>query len=880
MSFPRRFFLVLLALFLGAGPGWAAGSKKEQLAYAAAVTAFHDGLWALAEMDFTQFIQTYPDSTNVPEAWLLQAQAVFKQGRFIQAKTLLEAHTPATGSLTNAYTYWIGEAQFQSGYFELATNTLSAVPRDSEYALQAVVEKAAALAKLGDWAELIAFLEGDQDVLVSATRVDPDNELALRGRLLLAQAYFTRGEFPQSGLLLKSFAPGKLPPALEWQRIYLLCQVELGAGMGGEVLPLTTNLLQIARTLPDGDGGTNLSASVALHAAVLESAGQVTEAIDAFRENLSTNAPVERQQQAILKIAALSISRQQFTNAETVLENYVAQFTNAPAMAMGLLTLSELYLRDYAASPAQTNLLGLARQRLDQMLAAAPNSPFAGKAYLDRGWCGWLAGDYASSLGDFTNAVAKLPPSEDLAVARFKLGDVRFAQTNYADALVQYEAVGSQFADFTNVAQSLEGPALYQSLRAQLQLHELAAAEKTMARIAAGYPLSELSQTGALLLGETDTDLREPTRALALFREFERQNPHSALRPSVDLAIARAYAEQSDWPKAIGQYEAWVKVNTNSLLPQAMYSLAWANYQAGNETNALMLFTNFVAQFPLDALAPAAQMWVADHYFRLGDSVSAERNYKFIFQNTNWQNSATYTNPLYYPAQMMAGRAAVSRTDYSGAIQDYFQKLEGDTNCPLDLIVQAAFATGSALMKMDSPDTNNPTLNFLAAVRQFNTIYTAFPTNENGARAAGEMGDCYLQLSRYDDATNYYTLAMTSGVTNITLHSMAQVGLGQALEKKAALLSPGADQTALLTQALGDYLSVFYGNNRNEHEPLQDDFWTKKAGLYAADLVGRLGEWRQATNIYTRLEGWLPQLQDSLGRKIEEAGEHINAAAK
>ena len=44
-----------------------------------------------------------------------------------------------------------------------------------------------------------------------------------------------------------------------------------------------------------------------------------------------------------------------------------------------------------------------------------------------------------------------------------------------------------------------------------------------------------------------------------------------------------------------------------------------------------------------------------------GDSVGAERNYKFIFQNTNWQSSASYTNTLYYPAQMMAGRAAVSR---------------------------------------------------------------------------------------------------------------------------------------------------------------------------------------------------------------------------
>ena len=97
-----------------------------------------------------------------------------------------------------------------------------------------------------------------------------------------------------------------------------------------------------------------------------------------------------------------------------------------------------------------------------------------------------------------------------------------------------------------------------------------------------------------------------------------------------------------NWPAAVARYDTWLQsYPTNSLLPQALYARAWANYQAGNETNALNQFTNFVTRFPtLPDLAPSAQWWVADHYFRLGDSVNAERNYKTIFQNTNWQNSA------------------------------------------------------------------------------------------------------------------------------------------------------------------------------------------------------------------------------------------------
>src|SRR5208283_4587364 len=134
--------------------------------------------------------------------------------------------------------------------------------------------------------------------------------------------------------------------------------------------------------------------------------------------------------------------------------------------------------------------------------------------------------------------------------------------------------------------------------------------------------------------------------------------------------------------------------------------------QAGNETNAFELFTNFVAQYPTNQqLTPLAQWWLADYFFGLGGTnyVDAERNYKLLYQNTNWQGS-----PLIYPARMMAGRAAVARQGYSDAI-GYFRALEADTNCLMDLRVQAAFAHGIALMQMESTVTNDPLHNFSEA---------------------------------------------------------------------------------------------------------------------------------------------------------------------
>ena len=870
MVLPRQWWLVWLALCLCcAGPGWASASTREQRAFDQAASAFHDGLWPLAEMDFAQFDLKYPESKRLPEAGLLQARAMIKEGKYILAEELLTARKPQNGPLADDYTYWLGEAQYQSGNWQGAAATLASLPPGSPRALPATVEAGAALAKLEDWSQLLAFFDSKQGLFSAAVQTDPDNELVLRSRLLQAQARYARREFEEAGRLLSNFKPATLPPDLEWQRIYLLCQVKLAEGNREAALPLATELVRLAQ---GGNSGSRLAAAAALQARVLEELGRIPEAMAAWQVNLATNVPPEPQREAILKIATLAIAQKQFTNAESVLEDFATRFTNSPALDVAWLTLGELNLQAYLGQPDLTNRLADARARFDQLINFLPNSSIVGKAYLDRGWCGWLATNYADSLADFKNATLKLPPSEDLAVARFKLADALFAQGDYADALNNYTAVLANLTNnFPRLAQALGDRARYQSFRAQIQMGNLAEAEQTMNQLAADYPLSALNDSTAFLLGQGYTDMSAPTNALAWFQVFKEKLPHSPLMPAVDLALARASEEAANWPAALAQYDYWLATYpTNALLPQAMYSQAWANYQAGNETNALVLFTNFVARFPLHELAPTAQMWVADHYFRLGDSVNAERNYKAIFQNTNW-----LFNALYYPAQIMAGRAAMARTDNLSAIRDYFEKLEADTNCPQDLRVQATFAHGSALMKMESPDTNNPTANFLAAITVFTNICISFPTNELGARAWGEIGDCYLQVTNYESATNAYLQAVNAAGTNYSIYSQARIGLGLVQEKQAALLPAGDGRKTLLYQALGNYLEVF-----NADDPGRDPFWTKKAGLLAADLAGNLEEWREAINIYSNLATQLPQLKESLAKKTEAARLHLTTATQ
>jgi TolA-binding protein len=392
-----------------------------------------------------------------------------------------------------------------------------------------------------------------------------------------------------------------------------------------------------------------------------------------------------------------------------------------------------------------------------------------------------------------------------------------------------------------------------------MELTNTAGAEDTMERILKLYPAGGETGNSLLLMGEYLADLSQPTNALAVFQKFEAVLPHSPLRPQVELAIARACEQEQNWPEAIEKYNKWLMdFPTNALLqPQADYGLARANYQAGNETNAFILFTNFVAQFPTNDLAPLAQWWVADHFYRAGDYFHAEYNYKLLFQT--WPASA-----LACQARMMAGWAAFARPDYPAA-SGYFTKLEEDTNCLMELRVQATFAHGYALMQMDSTDTNNPLANFSAATNEFAQIIQLYPTNEPGARAWREIGRCYLQLTNYDAATNAYAQILSMNLwASISLRSEAQIGIGIALEKKAELVT-GTNRSVLLQSALDNYLDVFdtsFGKNLRADETA-DPFWVKKAGLQALPLIETLGA-ADPDKFINQMERLLPQLKDLL----------------
>lgn len=879
----RNWLCALLLLLTATAPAGAA-TRAENNAFKAAAQAFSDGFWERAEREFGDFAAGYPKSERRTEAILLRAQARCKLRDFAGAVQLLTTEQTNAATLADQFLFWLGQAQFQQTNYLAAVEAFGRIVADfpgSPWRLEAAVSQAAALARLRDWKRVAELLGASSGAFQQLAQKAPPSRSTARGFLLLAEALLERGDFASAENALRQLPPGPHGAELDWQRQHLLCRAWLGSNRLGEALQGASNLLTLARTAAQP---VLLAESVALQAMTLERLGRLDEAVAIYRLNLASNAPVEMQRQALLKAGELALAQtNKLAEALPPLEQFLAEHPDSGAADLALLTLGELRLKQLVGTstgggtnampstpPAGTNLLSGALTNFDTLLRRFPASPLAAKAQLNRGWCFWLAGDMAESGRAFEVAARRLPPSPDQVVAHFKLADALFAQKDFAGALRNYRAALETADPWPEVKQSLADVALYQALRASLEVRDLPAATNALQQILQSFPHSPVADRGVLLVGQGYADAGDPDSARRLFTQFTELFPDSDLRPEVEVAIARTYELQGDWPAAVRQYETWLSSSpANARPPRVLYALAWASYQAGYETNALTQFTNFIAQFPTNSLAPQARWWVADNYFSRQNFVDAEKNYQLLF--LTWPAS-----PLAYEARMMAGRAAVARQVWSDAI-GYFTNLTSDLNCPADLKAQAIFAYGDVLRRAESAETNNPA-NLEEAIRVFGKVLQLNPTNAAAARAWGEIGNCYFQLAaqdpnQYTNASAAFRRVTEAPWADVAARSQAHVGLGKVAERLAAR-EHGEAQTRLLKEALNHCLDVFYEIHLREGER-SDPHWLKLAGLDAARLAEVLQDWEQAKKIYERLQQLLPPLKPSLGKKIENACEHL-----
>lgn len=866
-------------LFLWCAQSLPAQDAAETRAFRKAAQAFQDKLYERTEREFEQFIVAYPASPLLPDAILLQGRAALERTNLTRAITLLENRIANAGLLADQYRYYIGLAHLQSTNYRAAAQSFAALARDftnSVFLLEASHGEALARFKLDEFPRVVALLQDPQGAFQRAAKDRSADILTMRGTLLLSQALFAQRKYREAEQILLTMKEAPLTPDFRWERGQLLCLLLMADRRPVEALAATTNLIALARATAQPG---RVADSFAIQGNILEQLNLNEAAIQCYTNNLADTVPQERRKLAQMRIVQIKLDQEKVSEASRLLEAFLARHPEDAASDAVLLTVGELQLRlhlggsdtnatNVVTQPVPTtNHLQQALGQFEKFLVTFTNSPLRGQAHLNKGWCLWLDGKFADSGIAFKAATETLPYSEDLALARFKLADAQFTTGDLTNAVQNYRAVTNEFAALPRVRATLFDHALYQIVRASLDLKDLEGAQDAMRKIVAWYPDSPFSDSSLLLVGQGLLDQRQPSDALALFTSFAATFPSSVLLPQVLMAEARTYLQEAQWPSAIQTYEEWLRqFPTNDLRPRAEFDLAWANWRAGLETNAFTLFTNFIATFPTNELAPRAQYWVGDYHMRQADYVNAQSSYQRIIESTNWP-----TTRLTYQARFAAGRAAFERQGWkeAGGERGHFTLLVNDVeHCPPDLAAEALFALGDTYIRQGD----------YSEARKVFTKIPPFATNQLARRlvplAFGKIGDCSLQLAgqdpkQYEVATNAYLRVMTNELAEFSTRCLAEYGLARSLELQAGGRL-AVEARPWLNAAFDHYYNIVI----NDQEP-PDPFWLKEAGFAAARLAEDQKQWPVVIAIYERLRDVLTPLRPKLQDRIDKAREQL-----
>lgn len=865
----RRILALGLALSLGALAARGA-DPADVRDFKAAALSFKAGVWERAERELAEFSRRHPNSELRAEAQLLQAQARLELRNFDGAVQLLDAGRTNAGAFAGEYAFWRAETEFRRGDYRAAQEGFAAFTAqfpNSPRLLEGVIGEAAAAARREDWPRVRRVLDAPGGAFQRLAAAGGERLLVARGWLLLAEALLAEEKFDEAETVLQRVVPGATETALAWQRDYLRARLDFARGRREEALTLTRNLAGLVTNQP-----ALLAGALVLQARIEESLDRLADAEATWRRNLAPTAPPERQREALMHLGDLLLRQGRVEETAAAVEQFLASPGSAPVREAAWLMLAEVRLRQFAAGA--TNALAAARTACDEFFQQFPESPLAGRARLNRGWCRWLAGDRAGSAEDFAAAWRQLPPGFERAVAEFKLADALVAQTNLTAALQHYQAVAANAARLPAVQTNLVERALYQIVRVAGEAGNAAAANAAMARLLEEFPNGALAERTLLTFSSATHAQADPAAKRAVFADFVARQPDSPLAPMAMLAIARTYEMEADWAAAAGAYQAWLAAHTNHpARPRAAFFGALATARAGDETNAVAQFTALLTQYPTNEPAALAQWWLADHFWRAGDFVNAERNYQLVFQNHP-------ASPLVWEAQLMAGRAALAREQPEQAIS-YFTNLTSDArSCPTNVYVQALFAYGDTLVLLGAADAAAAAANLREAIKVFSKLQSTFPEQPAAIEALGRIGDCYFQLGALDTnaaaasygfATNAYQQVVNATLASEGARSQAEIGLGLVLERQAAL--PGVTNAAALQRrALDHYLNVVFAATERT-----DAQWVKKAGLEALRLSEAMGQWAQVARLADLLAEALPSEKPWLVRRKARAEEQLRA---
>ena len=247
--------------------------------------------------------------------------------------------------------------------------------------------------------------------------------------------------------------------------------------------------------------------------------------------------------------------------------------------------------------------------------------------------------------------------------ALFQRGYALGLQHKYSDKITVLRELVSRYpkSDYAD-------DGIYEIARAQLQLDDERNAIATYEQLLATYPHSTLARKASLERAMLYRNLHQNDQAIAAYRQTIEKYPATEEAYTALDALQALYVESGNVNEYLAYTKNLAKMNMNVTTAEdsLLYAAAEMQYMQAAYQKATVSLANYITKFCAGGrYCTTARYYLADSYYRLGQSTEALEQYKVLAEMN--------ANPYQEEAATRVAEICYDKADYACALEAFYR---------------------------------------------------------------------------------------------------------------------------------------------------------------------------------------------------------------
>jgi len=594
---------------------------------------------------YTRLINAYPNSPNLPRAYVMGGNCLliaqqyekaahlyeqaFQQRVRPQEETVLPNEKTTDPALKRDAALWAAIAYYYADDFPKAQKMLSRLPEDGR-TLQETY-----------WAGELAYnLHQYDEAQQDFTRVlEGANDRSLLKLAYLGQLKVLYGQERWQDVLLRM---ENIPPELLSPEVFLI------AGDCALNLKDFSQAMSFYQEIRDRSPQHPMAQDVLYYAGTAAyKLEKFAQARQFFTELFKQYPGHKYASDAQYYLGWTYFREDQYENAIREFQLLIERFPDSDLVMQAKLKIADSYFNMGLYAEALKQYQRIIEQHQD-------HPDIIGEAQYGTALVYKVTGKYEDYLKTTHEFIAENPDNPLSITAQYQIGEQFFQQGEYPDAITAYQWILDRVPD------------------------------------------NEYADNALYRIGQSYLQEENLTHALRAFQHLLRQYPNSDYRPTAQYEIATIYFNLPDFAMAAKEYQTFIQsFPADSHIPQAMFSYGNCLLRLERLPEATKVFGQIIQRFPASPQAEEAGFLVGDILVQQGQCQEAEQAFVSVLSGTEQNRAAR--------AQLKIAECYQHRSEFDRAISEYFkviyvysaQKSESD---------QATFASASIYEKQNKID--------------------------------------------------------------------------------------------------------------------------------------------------------------------------------